>query len=137
MIGVTIQSREHGTHCHQCGHFIEHFMDREFITLRHLALFGRQVERRLVHPGINVNGVRAGSRRRLKERRGMILEVVVPGAFEKQVLLARVNSTVWDVRIKEGIGYEAVRGIIDRLLLKTLIGRRLKVLKLLGLMKSL
>jgi transposase len=35
-------------------------------------------------------------------------------AFEKHILLACINSTVFDVSMKEGIGYEAVRGIIDR-----------------------
>jgi len=30
------------------------------------------------------------------------------------VLLSLVNSTVVDVSIKEGLGYEAAQGIIDR-----------------------
>jgi transposase len=34
-------------------------------------------------------------------------------AYEKHVLLELVNSTVSDVSIKEGLGYEAVMGIID------------------------
>ena len=33
---VTIHSTERGTHCHKCGHFIDHFYGHgEFITLRH------------------------------------------------------------------------------------------------------
>ena len=33
---VTIHSTERGTHCHQCGNFIDHFYGHgEFITLRH------------------------------------------------------------------------------------------------------
>ena len=35
-------------------------------------------------------------------------------AYETHVLLNLVNSTVADVSIKEGLGYEAVMGIIDR-----------------------
>ena len=33
---VTVHSTERGTHCHQCGHFMDHFYGHgEFITLRH------------------------------------------------------------------------------------------------------
>ncbi|MCK7577978.1 MAG: hypothetical protein MZV65_20910 [Chromatiales bacterium] len=35
-------------------------------------------------------------------------------AYENHILLSLVNSTVTDVSIKEGIGYEAVMGIIER-----------------------
>ncbi|MBS1220382.1 MAG: transposase [Proteobacteria bacterium] len=35
-------------------------------------------------------------------------------AYENHILLSLVNSTVMDVSIKEGIGYEAVMGIIKR-----------------------
>ncbi|MFO1434194.1 MAG: ISL3 family transposase [Candidatus Competibacteraceae bacterium] len=35
-------------------------------------------------------------------------------AYETHVLLSLVNSTIVDVSIKEGLGYEAVQGIIDR-----------------------
>jgi transposase len=35
-------------------------------------------------------------------------------AYEKQLLLSLVNSTVQDISIKEDIGYEAIMGIIDR-----------------------
>ena len=45
---VTLHSIEQGTHCHKCGHFIDHFYGHgEFITLRHLPVMGRQVELRL------------------------------------------------------------------------------------------
>jgi hypothetical protein len=33
---VTVHSAERGTHCHKCGHFIDHFYGHgECITLRH------------------------------------------------------------------------------------------------------
>src|SRR5262249_46922143 len=35
-------------------------------------------------------------------------------AYEKQILLSLVNSTVQDISIKEDIGYEAIMGIMDR-----------------------
>jgi transposase len=35
-------------------------------------------------------------------------------AYEEQILLSLVNSTVQDVSIKEDVGYEAMMGMIDR-----------------------
>ncbi|CDH44473.1 hypothetical protein BN874_1680049 [Candidatus Contendobacter odensis Run_B_J11] len=49
------------------------------------------------------------------------------------MLLACVNSTVWDVRIKEGMGYEAVRGIIDRSIANGVDWQAIKHLKIMVL----
>ncbi|MBK8753511.1 MAG: transposase [Candidatus Competibacteraceae bacterium] len=130
---VTIQSTEHGTHCYQCGHFIEHFYGQgEFITLRHLALFGRQVELRLRPPRYSCQRCQGQptttQRATWYNHRSRCTQ-----ACEKQVLLAWINSTVWDVRIKEGMGYEAVRGIIDRSIAKGVDWQAIKHLKIMVL----
>jgi transposase len=44
-----------------------------------------------------------------------------------------VNSTVLDVSIKEGIGYEAVRGIIDRYIAKGVDWQTIKNLNVVGI----
>ncbi|MBK8754385.1 MAG: ISL3 family transposase [Candidatus Competibacteraceae bacterium] len=130
---VTIQSTEHGTHCHQCGYFIEHFYGQgEFITLRHLALFGRQVERRLRPPRYQCQRCQ-GKPTTTQRATWYDPRSRCTRAFEKQVLLACVNSTVWDVRIKEGIGYETVRGIIDRAIAKNVDWPAIKNLKIIGI----
>ena len=49
------------------------------------------------------------------------------------MLLACVNSTVADVSIKEGIGYEAVRGIIDRYVAKEVDWSTIKNLEVIGI----
>ena len=108
---VTIHSTERGTRCHQCGHFIDHFYGYgEFITLRHLSLFGRQVELRLRPPRYQCQRCQGQptttQRATWYDHRSGCTQ-----AFEKQVLLACVNSTVLDASIKEGISYETVRGI--------------------------
>jgi len=54
-------------------------------------------------------------------------------AFEKHILLACVNSTVSDVSIKEHLGYEAVRGIIDRYIAKGVDWATIKKLEVIGL----
>jgi len=130
---VTIHSTERGTRCHQCGHFIDHFYGYgEFITLRHLSLLGRQVELR-----------RRPSRYQCQRCQGQPTTTQRATwydhrssgtqAFEKQVLLACVNSTVLDVSMKEGIGHDAVRGMIDRSIAKSVDWRTIKNLKIIGI----
>lgn len=130
---VTIHSTERGTRCHQCGNFIDHFYGYgEFITLRHLSLLGRQVELRLRPPRYQCQRCQGQP---TTTQRATWYDHRSSGtqAFEKQVLLACVNSTVLDVSIKEGIGYEAVRGIIDRSIAKSVDWRTIKNLKIIGI----
>ena len=54
-------------------------------------------------------------------------------AYEQQVLLGLINSTVEDVRLKEDLGYEAVMGIIDRHVRTQVNWKKLKQLEVLGL----
>ncbi|QQS55444.1 MAG: transposase [Candidatus Competibacteraceae bacterium] len=49
------------------------------------------------------------------------------------MLLACVNSTVLDASIKEGIGYETVRGIIDRSIAKNVDWQAIKNLEIIGI----
>ena len=130
---VTIHSTERGTRCHQCGNFIDHFYGHgEFITLRHLALFGRQVELRLRPPRYQCQRCQGQptttQRATWYDHRSRCTQ-----AFEKRVLLACVNSTVLDASIKEGISYETVRGIIDRSIAKKVDWQAIKNLKIIGI----
>jgi transposase len=130
---VTIHSTEHGTYCHKCGNFIDHFYGYgEFITLRHLSLLGRQVELRLRPPRYqcqHCDGQPTTTQRATwyDPRSGCTK------AFEQHVLLACINSTVADVSVKEGIGYEAVRGIIDRYVAKEVDWQTIKNLSVVGI----
>ena len=130
---VTIHSTERGTCCYKCGNFIDHFYGYgEFITLRHLSLLGRYVELRLRPPRYqckHCDGQPTTTQRSTwyDHRSGCTK------AFEKHVLLACVNSTVADVSIKEGIGYEAVRGIIDRYVAKEVDWPTIKNLEVIGI----
>ena len=54
-------------------------------------------------------------------------------AYEPQVLLGLINSTVQDVSVKEDLGYEAVMGIIDRHVQTQVNWKKLKQLEVLGL----
>jgi hypothetical protein len=35
-------------------------------------------------------------------------------AYEDHILLSLINSTIRDVSIREGIGYDVIEGILDR-----------------------
>ena len=130
---VTIHSTERGTRCHECGHFIDHFYGQgEFITLRHLPLFGRQVELRLRPPRYQCQRCQ-GQPTTTQRATWYDARSRCTKAFEHHLLLACVNSTVWDVSMKEGIGYETVRGMIDRHIAKEVDWQAIKNLKIIGI----
>lgn len=111
---ITVTSTLEGTQCHRCGKKIAHGYGygREII-LRHLSILGKPTYIRIKpkryqcldcenHPTTPQKLCWYDSRSPHTK------------AYETHVLLSLVNSTVADVSIKEGLGYEAVMGIIDR-----------------------
>ena len=113
-IEITVKSTVEGTPCHRCGKITTQFYgeDRE-ITLRHLPILGRKTFIHLrpkryqcLHCDGNSTTTQTLSWYTLRSS--------FTKAYEKQILLSMVNSTVQDTSIKEDIGYEAIMGIIDR-----------------------
>jgi len=130
---ITVTSTQCGTNCHKCGHFIDHFHSQgEFITLRHLPIFNQQVNIYFRPPRYQCMEC---SDRPTTTQRPTWYEYRSrqTKAFEKHILLACVNSTVSDVSIKECLGYEAVRGIIDRYIAKEVDWATIKKLEVIGL----
>lgn len=130
---ITVTSTLEGTDCHRCGRKITtaYGCGRE-ITLRHLSILGKPTYIRLKpkryqcpycgdHPTTTQKV--AGYEARSPHTK----------AYETQVLLSLVNSTVTDVSIKEGLGYEAVQGIIDRQVSKTVDWNEFKELAHVGI----
>ncbi len=113
-IEITVKSTVEGTLCHRCGKMTTQFYgeDRE-ITLRHLPILGRKTfihRRPKRYQCLHCDG---------NSTTTQTLSWYTPRssftkAYEKQILLSMVNSTVQDTSIKEDIGYEAIMGIIDR-----------------------
>jgi transposase len=113
-IEITVKSTVEGTPCHRCGKMTTQFYgeDRE-ITVGHLPILGRKTFIRLRpkrYQCLNCHG---------NPTTTQTLSWYTPRssftkAYEKQILLSLVNSTVQDTSIKEDIGYEAIMGIIDR-----------------------
>jgi transposase len=130
---ITVTSTQCGTNCHKCGHFIDHFHSQgEFITLRHLPIFNQEVN--IYFRPLRYQCLECADHPTTTQRPDWY-EYRSPQtkAFEKHILLACVNSTVLDVSIKENLGYEAVRGIIDRYITKGVDWAMIKKLEVIGL----
>jgi transposase len=111
---VTVHSTEEGTVCRKCGRDIDKAYGHDrMMTLRHLSTFNKEVYIRIRLP-----------RYQCTDCDGHPTTTQCPSwyergsshtrAFEQRILLSCVNSTVLDVSIKEGIGYDAVEGILNR-----------------------
>ena len=113
-IFVTMTSMIEGTVCHVCGQEITDFYgeDREII-LRHLSILGKPTYLKFKPRRYRCSHCKAQP---TTTQRLPWYELRSPHtrAYENHILLGLVNSTVMDVSIKEGIGYEAVMGIIER-----------------------
>jgi transposase len=113
-IEITVKSTIEGTRCRQCGQMTTQFYgeDRE-IRLRHLPILGRQTYiclRPKRYECSNCHG---------KPTTTQQLDWYTPRssftrAYEQQLLLSLVNSTIQDVSMKEEVGYEAIMGIMNR-----------------------
>lgn len=111
---ITVTSTLEGTYCHRCGQKItDSYGDDREITLRHLSILGRPTYIQIRPKRYRC---RSCSDRPTTTQKLSWYDARSPHtkAYETHVLLSLVNSTVEDVRIKEGLGYEAVMGIIDR-----------------------
>jgi transposase len=113
-IYITVVSTVEGTDCHVCGQNISepYGQDRE-ITLRHLSILGRPTyikirPKRYRCPHCQYQPTTT------QKLPWYELRSPQTRAYENHILLSLVNSTVMDVSLKEGLGYEAVMGIIDR-----------------------
>ncbi len=111
---ITVRSTIKGATCNKCGREItkSHGYDRE-ITLRHLSILGRKTYIRIRPARYQCpycdNNPTTTQKLPWYDPRSPHTK-----AYEDNVLLSLVNSTVEDVSIKEDLGYEAVMGIISR-----------------------
>jgi transposase len=114
---ITVESTLDSATCHQCGREISKFHSHDrAITLRHLPILGHQVYLRLRPKRYECPYCSDKKHRKISTQQ---LSWYHPKsnhtkAYEEQVLLQLVNSTIQDVAIKENLGYEAVVGIVNR-----------------------
>ena len=111
---ITIESTKAGTQCRKCGKWITKLHGRdEWVIIRHLPAFGRPTYLRY-----------RPSRYQCQDCEGHPTTTQVLGwsdgnsphsfAYDNHILLQLVNSTVEDVRVKEGLSYDRVAGVLER-----------------------
>jgi transposase len=111
---IHVKSTQEGGTCHICGKHITkpHGKDREK-RIRHLPILGRETYLIIKLPrwkSVECYGEPTTTQQvPWHERRS---PNTIP--FEKHILLGLIGSTVEEVSLREGIGYEAVMGIVRR-----------------------
>ena len=111
---ISVSSAAEGAECHKCGRKIDKpFGSGREIDLRHLSVFGKPTYIRICPPRYQCVHCKGGP---VSTQKASWYSQRSPytAAYENYVLLGLVNSTVEDVSIREGMGYEAVMGIINR-----------------------
>ena len=132
-IVITVESRVKGTKCRKCGRKISkaHGHD-EWLELQHLPILGQRCFIRLrpkrfqcldCEKRPTTTQQPAWYQRRCSTTK----------AYEKQLLLQLVNSTIEDVSRKEAVGYDTVVGVIERRIDKRVNWEELESLPTLGI----
>ena len=130
---ITVTSTMEGTYCHRCGSKIKqvHGNGREII-LRHLSILGKPTYIRITPKRYQCPYCK---KHPTTTQKLAWYDVRSPHtkAYETHILLSLVNSTAVDVSIKEGLGYEAVQGIINRRVSEKVNWKEFKELKEIGI----
>lgn len=111
---ITVESTLDSTYCHQCGRKITQCIGHDrAITLRHLSILGHAVYIRL-RPKRFKCPYCSDEPTTTQQLSWYQPKSPHTKAYEEHMLVQLINSTIQDVALKEGLGYEAVVGIIDR-----------------------
>lgn len=114
---ITVESKLNSAICRRCGGEISKFHSHDrTIRLRHLPILGHKVyielrPKRYECPSCSTKDHRKISTQQLSWYQARSAQTK---AYEEQVLLTLINSTIQDVSHKEDLGYEAVVGIVKR-----------------------
>ena len=132
-IEITVKSTLEGTPCRQCGKMtIKCYGEDREITLRHLPILGRKTYIRLRPKRYQCPNC-DGNPTMTQQLSWYTPRSSFTRAYEDQILLMLVNSTVQDVCIKEDVGYEAIMGVIDRRIEQEINWEELTQLDVIGL----
>lgn len=130
---ITIESTKAGTQCRKCGKRITKLHGRdEWVIIRHMPALGRATYLRY-----------RPSRYQCQDCEGHPTTTQVLGwsdgnsphsfAYDNHILLQLVNSTVEDVRVKEGLSYDCVAGVLERRIEKKVDWTTIAEIEILGL----
>ncbi len=130
---ITVESALDSTSCRQCGRKLTQCIGHDrAITLRHLSILGHAVYLRL-RPKRFKCPYCSDEPSTTQHLSWYQPKSPHTKAYGEHVLLQLVNSTIQDVALKEGLGYAAVVGIIDRYLATQVDWLELSRLEVLGL----
>ena len=109
---ITVESTLKCAECHKCGRIIYQFhgYDRE-VMVRHLSVFGMKTYICIKFPRYKCTDCGKTTTQQVSWRKRKSPHTV---EYDIHVLTELVNSTIFDVSIKEDIGCGAVSGTIDR-----------------------
>ena len=111
---IRIESTKAGTSCRRCGKWITKLHGQEeWVTLRHLPVFGRPSFLRYRPRRYQCQDCE-GHPTTTQRLEWQDANSPHSFAYDNHILLQLVNSTVEDVSIKEGLGYESVAGALER-----------------------
>jgi len=130
---ITVESTLDYAYCHVCGREITRYKGHDRpITLRHLPILGHAVYVQLRPKRFECPycAHKPSSTQQLSWYKPKSPHTI---AYEEHILLQLVNSTIQDVALKTGLGYEAVAGIVDRYLARQVDWTTLDRLEVLGL----
>jgi transposase len=131
-IKIYLHSTLEETHCHCCGQPIEHdYGLGQEIALRHLPLGEYQVVLVLCPKGYQCRGCE-GHPTTSQTLPWYTPRAAVTKAFEQQMLLELINSTLEDVSRKHAIGVDALPGILDRRLTPEIDWHAIQTLEVIG-----
>ncbi len=116
---ITVESTLAGTKCKHCGREIDAFHQHaEWITIRHFSILGRPTYIRM-----RPKRYHCPHCARRKGKKKVTTTQQLPwhpaksphtGPYAEYILVQLINSTIKDVSLKTGLGYDEVAGIVAR-----------------------
>jgi transposase len=130
---LTVESTLASARCHVCGREIHkpHGHD-DWVLVRHLPVWGRPVYLRYRPKRFQCRAC-TGHPTTTQAVVWHVSNSPHTTAYDRHLLLQLVNSTVEDVRLKEGVTYDAVLGTLERRIASRVDWSQLTVLGVLGL----
>ena len=128
---LQVASTEVGTPCGKCRKKVNasHGHGPE-IVLRHLSIFGHEVYLHIEPKRYKCEICDRITNQKLPWYHQKSLHTL---AYEDYILLSLINSTVADVSIKAGLGYDEVTGVIDRRLVSEVDWSEIDRLEIIGI----
>jgi transposase len=130
---IYLKSLHDRCQCHCCGQSIDHYFGQgQEIKLRHLPIFGYTTYL-VIKPKRYQCQICDGKPTSTQQLDWYTPRSAFTKAYENNVLLSLINSTIQDVSIQHDIGHGAIEGILDRHLQSTVNWETIQSLEVIGI----